>query len=186
VLPVWLQYPAADEQLTSSLITWVQAPDWPASRTYLLDNATSLLTDPAEAALEHLIDANPALSELRDHLELLRSACVLGPAGAYDAQQEQDDAEYRTELLSQWLRTRTWRASQDFATANADALLKPATQVILAGYGDNDLRHPELRLHRGLLGYAAIAGLEAAYGVRGDPGLQASILDNPATPLTPV
>jgi tetratricopeptide (TPR) repeat protein len=78
-LPVWLQYPNTEELLSESVIAWVQAPDWRASRTYLLDNAPTLLTDQAEAALEHLIDINPGLGELRIDLELLRQASAYGP-----------------------------------------------------------------------------------------------------------
>jgi hypothetical protein len=48
--------------------------------------------------------------------------------------------------------------------------------------GDQDPANPVLRLHRGLLGYAATAGFDAAYDLLPDAaGLRAMIAD-PATP----
>jgi hypothetical protein len=181
-LPAWLQYLATDQQLTENVVGWVQAPDLPASRAYLLGNADALLTDLAEAALEHLIDANPGADALRGRLQLLRNARALGPDAAYRAQQEENDAQYRVALIIGWLRSQTWRASQDFATANNDALLDPATQATLAAFGHRDLRDPAVRLHRGLLGYAAAAGFDTAYELGADTARQASILHGPAIP----
>jgi hypothetical protein len=158
-LPAWLRYPATSEPLSNSVIAWVQTPDWPGSRTYLRNNAAALLTDQAEAALEHLIDANPANGVLRYHLELLQDARAHGGDAAYAAQQQQRDTQARVRLLTEWIATPAWAASRDFATANADALLDPATQAVLAASGEHNLRNPQLRLHRGLLDHATTAGL---------------------------
>ena len=62
LLPVWLQHPETDGELADAVIAWLRTPDWAASRAYLDDHAATLLTDRAEAALEHLIDRNPCLT----------------------------------------------------------------------------------------------------------------------------
>jgi hypothetical protein len=78
--------------------------------------------------------------------------------------------------------TRTWTASRAFAADHGDDLLHPATLAMLDHLGNQDPADPDLRLHRGLLGYAATAGFDAAYDLLTDTGRQHAISADPATP----
>lgn len=113
---------------------------------------------------------------------MLRDARALGPDAAYEARQDETAAQYRADLLIAWLNTPTWQASQNFAAANSDALLDPATQAILDTFASSNLRDPTLRLHRGLLSYAATTSFDTAYELRTDTAQQASIPGNPDIP----
>ena len=57
-LPVWLRLPTIDTAAEQLLIDWVSTTSWPESFDFLADHAQSLLTDRAEASLEHLLDNN--------------------------------------------------------------------------------------------------------------------------------
>jgi hypothetical protein len=70
-------------QLANMLIAWVQTPDWDASRAYLEQHQSELLTDEAEIALQGIIQVNDNHPELVRHLELLRKARREGIAAAY-------------------------------------------------------------------------------------------------------
>jgi tetratricopeptide (TPR) repeat protein/S1-C subfamily serine protease len=181
-LPVWLRYPASDEQFTGKTVAWVKTPDWAASKAYLTDNAASLLTGKAEAALEHLIDANPAAATLDEHLRLLKAARAVGVDDAYAAHQQQRLTARRAQILQEWVNTPTWAASRAFAADHRGDLLHSATRAILDDLAGQDLADPVLRLHRGLLGYAAIAGLDAAYDLRAETIRQRQMVTDPATP----
>ena len=165
---MWLQHPATDDALTDTVIAWVRTPDWTASRAYLDEHFAALLTDDAEAALEHLIDANPATAGLRDYLGLLQAARARGLEGAYAAHQQQLLTAHLTRMLDEWIGIRTWAASQNFATGHADELLHPGALAILDSLGGQDPGAHVLRVHRGLLAYATSAGFDAAYRLRAD------------------
>ena len=166
-------------ELTNVVIAWVHTPDWAASRAYLDNHAANLLTDRAEAVLEHLIDTNPAASELRDHLALLQAARAHGPAAAYAAHADQRLTGRLTQTLDDWINTRTWDQSRAFAAAHASELLDPASADILDDIARQDLGDRVLRLHRGLLGYAAAAGFDTAYALRTDPVRRRALLAGP-------
>jgi hypothetical protein len=183
-LPAWLEHLTDSPHLTDTIITWIQTPDWDTSRGYLDDNTASLLTDEAEAAIEHLIDINPAAGQLDDHLQLLRHARAHGTAAAYAAHHEQLQASHLAQLLAQWLATPTWQASRAYAATHGDDLLHPATRVLLHALSDQDPADTVLRLHRGLLGYAAAAGFDAAYDLLPDTARQHALPTDPATPAT--
>ena len=175
-MPIWLQHPDTDGELTDTVIAWARTPDWTASRAHLDNHAAALLTDRAEAALEHVIDHNPAAPELRDHLALLQAARSHGPEAAYAAHADQRLTDRLTQALNDWIGTRTWDLSQAFAAAHTGELLDTATAAILDSFAKRDLGDRMLRLHRGLLGYAAVAGFDAAYALRADPGRRRSAL----------
>jgi hypothetical protein len=178
LLPVWLRCLATDQQLADQIIAWIRTEDWSASEIYLNDHTAVLLTDEAEATLEHLIDGNPAKGTLPEHLALLQAARTNGTDTVYAAHREQLMNQHLVRTLEQWMGTRTWDASRTFAAAHSQQLLHPATLAIL---NDQDPADPVLRLHRGLLGYAATAGLDAAYDLRPDTARQQAILADPAT-----
>jgi tetratricopeptide (TPR) repeat protein len=167
-LPVWLRYPETGEDLVRIVVAWIEARDWEASKTHLQDRAAVLLTDQAEAALEHLIDANPATSTLPEHLTLLRAVRARGADAAYAAHQDQLLADRAIGILNEWFATQTWEQSQAFASAHADELLHPATAVIIGQASGEEPRNYMVRLHRGLLSYAAVAGFDAAYELLAD------------------
>lgn len=83
--PVWLRHLRDDPDLVNHLIEWVDTPTWEASQSYLTERATDLLSDPADAAIEHLIDSNPAREELTLHLAILQAARSKGIDATYEA-----------------------------------------------------------------------------------------------------
>jgi tetratricopeptide (TPR) repeat protein len=163
-LPVWLRHPNTNRELARAVTTWIGTQDWATSKAMLRENATNLLTDTAEAALEDLIDANPASEDLHEHLALLRSVRVHGLDAAYEAHLTQLLRRHLIHILHEWLRSRSWAQSAAFATANASELLHPGSADLLDELCDQNPRDHKLRLHHGLLGYAAAAGFDAAYG----------------------
>ncbi len=167
-LPVWLQHPETGDELAARVIAWVNTPDWTTSQAYLSNHAATLLTDQSEATIEHLIDANPAADPLPEHLELLLQARERGIDAAYASRHEQQAAEQTVGLLNRWISTPTWAESEAFAEAHADELLQPATTAALDRIGDDHPGDRGIRLHRGLLAYAAAAGFNAAYELLGD------------------
>jgi hypothetical protein len=166
--PVWLQYPDTDDELVGTIIAWVRTPDWGASRAYLDAHAAALLAHRGESALEHLIDHNPASADLRDHLALLQAARAHGTDAAYAAHSDRMLTDRLTRSLSDWVGTRTWEQSETFAAAHTGDLLRPAALDILDAIADPDPSDRVLRLHRGLLGCAAVAGFDTAYALRAD------------------
>jgi hypothetical protein len=144
----------------------------------------STLTDLAEAALEQLIDANPTVEELQDHLALLQAARANGVVTAYHDHQQRRIAQQLAEILQQWIDTSTWNASQAFAADHTDDLLHPTTEAIVDTLADRALRDQTLRLHRGLLGYAAAKDFDTAYQLRADPHVAQTALAalDPADP----
>ena len=181
-LPVWLQHPGFDQELADKILAWIDTADWPASKAHLEDNTAILLTDEAEATLEHLIDINPAVDTLQEHLGLLMAARAHGADAAYAAHQEQLLTGHLMQTLEQWLATRTWEASRAFAAAHSGELLHPTTLAILDDLGDHDPADPMLRLHRGLLAYATTAGFDAAYDLLSDTDPAAADAHRPGDP----
>ena len=186
-MPVWLEHPIGDGTVAGMLIAWVNTPDWPSSRSYLLDNAVALLTDAAEATLEHLRDANPAAVSLDEHLNLLQVSRARGIEDAYETHNQQRVLAQLFNALSEWIATRTWEASQSFATAHEEELLHPETLALLDAIGDQDPGDTVIRFHRGLLHYSTAYGFDMAYDLRESPtkrrtGLVA-LRESPSTEL---
>jgi len=180
-IPVWLDHLTDTQLVIDKVLAWMRTPGWEASRSYLDDNAANLLTDEAQAATEHLIDVNPAVDTLRDYLELLKAARLHGADAAYASYQDQLLARGLTQTLGQWLAAPTWVASRAFAAAHGDSLLHPATRAILDDLNNKNPADLGLRLFRGLLGYAATVGFDAAYDLLPDTDHQRAVIADPAT-----
>jgi hypothetical protein len=71
-------------------------------------------------------------------------------------------------VLSEWIATHSWQASSGFAVAHDEELLNPDTLAFLDAIANQDLGDRVIRLHRGLLHYAAAGGFEMAYDLRED------------------
>lgn len=99
---------------------------------------------------------------------------------AYAALQEQRLAWHLSETLGQWLAAPSWTASRDFASACSDELLHPETMAILDANGNQDPANQVVRLHRGLLTYAGMEGLDEAYALLADVNRQKAMIADPA------
>jgi RecA/RadA recombinase len=93
--PVWLIHLDPERAVVEAAVAWIETTTWKASEQTLADQADVLVTDAAIAAVEHLIDANPATEMLLVHLQLLRRAQERGVAAAYE--------EFRVETARQRL-----------------------------------------------------------------------------------
>ena len=181
--PIWLQHINDTQQLADEIITWVQTADLDESSAYLDDKSSSLLTDEAEALIEHLIDQNPAVGTLQERLQLLQQARVRGISAAYADYQERVSNSYLLQVLMQWLATPSWTASRSFAAAYGNDLLHSLS--ILDTFGLENPSDLGLRVHCGLLGYAAVTGFDAAYDLLSDASRLQAILADPTTPIGP-
>ncbi len=178
--------PVSDGALVGSVLEWVRAPDWEASRVLLEANLGELLTDAAEAALEHLIDVNPYASTLYEHLALLRAARAHGVADAYVAHEEQRVAEYAIDLLNAWIGTPTWNDSQAFAEQHEDELTSDQVAGALEAALAQGPDASDLRLHLGLLGLARSDGVPAAFAMLHGAPARRDALTSPAPDADPV
>lgn len=174
-LPGWLRYLSDDDQLFDRVTEWVGLWVPADSEAYLEDHADLLLTDEAEAALEHLIDANPGTGLLQSRLEILRAARSDGIGHAFAALTRLVVLREKVEVLEAWLRGGSWQEARDFAVAHAADLVHPVT---LTYFDEFCAEHPEtlsFRLHRGVLHFAAeapdhAAGFLDAYELGTDAG----------------
>jgi hypothetical protein len=175
LLPVWLRDLSDDNRLTDHMITWVGVTAPRESRSYLEDHADLLLTEHAEAALEHFIDANPAGGILRSRLKILHAARTQGIGNAYCALTEYVEEREAADLLYAWLSGGSWEVCLDFAVEHAETLVAPALVAHFDWVCDQHLDWLTYRLHRGVLHYAAQApdpagGFRDGYDLGTDAG----------------
>ena len=102
-----------------------------------------------------------------------------GTEAAYASLHEQLLTTQLAEILQEWIYAPSWLQSQRFAAANASNLLHPTTWAILENLGAQNPGDQTLRLHRGLLSYAATAGFDAACQLRADKALRQRLLAAP-------
>ena len=181
--PSWLEHLADSERLVESVAAWINSADLDASRAYLHENSSSLLTDEADAVIEHLIDINPAAIRPPEYLQLLRAARTRGVDDAFAASRERLLAPHFAHILNEWLSAPTWTASRAFAVDHSDELLNPITAALLDGLSRQHPASSELQLFGALLGYAAGVGFDAVYDLLADPARQAAMLSDPATDI---
>jgi hypothetical protein len=167
-LPVWLAILDDDPGLVDKLVAWVRTPDWQLSAAHLEQHADELLTSAAEAALEHLIDANPAYANLQMHLQLLASCRERGITAGYAQLEAELERERALELLLAWIQTRTWTESARFAQQAQSELFTEPVSDLLDAFATQALRDSDVRAHRGLHALAMRDGLETAYQLQGD------------------
>jgi hypothetical protein len=182
-LPAWLQHSTSSRELAEKITAWIETPDWDTSIAYVHHNAADLLTDNAEAAIEHLIDVNPAADKLPEHLRLLKAARTHGIDAAYAALHEQLRTKHLLQTLEQWLAAPTWTTSRVFAADHGEELLDPSTQAILGNLSGQRFARRWIRLHHGLLAYAATAEFDAAYDLLVDTGRQRAMIADRTIPV---
>ena len=108
-----------------------------------------------------------------------------GTEAAYASLHEQLLTTQLAEILQEWIYAPSWLQSQRFAAANASNLLHPTTWAILENLSAQNPGDQTLRLHRGLLAYAATAGFDAAYELsQTRPSGSAYSRSRPGTPAS--
>jgi len=152
-----------DAGLAGQLVEWVGTPTWDASRDFLAAHADALLTEPAEAALQQLIDDNPTEQVLPVHLAILQSARDDGIDEAYQVLAESLQFRALTELLVTWVGTRSWDEAREFFDQHEEALLTDEAEAVLAVLAIDNPGQPDLLAHQGLLGLCRIDGPDRAY-----------------------
>lgn len=164
--PLWLRWNDDSQATVQRIIEWVRTETWEQSQAYLTNSQGALLTDEAEAALEHLIDANPGNSALLRHLEILQAARGMGVAAAYEALFHLLHLQALAATLAAWIETTTWEASRVFL-AEHEELLSDEAEAVLARFLQED---GELifSLHLGLLVLCRLDGIEAVYELMSD------------------
>jgi hypothetical protein len=166
--PVWLRFPEFDSEIAQLLIDWVGTDGWDASFTFLAARTDALLTDQAEATLEHLVDRNPHSSQLDLHLQLLREARAHGVDAARDEFAEQEAIRHLTASLQTWIATPSWSESAEYLTRHAEQLLTDRAEDLLA-VATND--QPSLLVYLALLALAREQGVPTAHTYLTDPAV---------------
>jgi hypothetical protein len=186
---LWLRHQEDDEHLSNQLVQWIGATTWDESQSFLAAHSAELLTDQAEATLEHLIDANPGRPALLQHLKILQAARSHGIEAAYAALHESLSWQSVTELLIAWVQTQTrsWDESRSFMEEHAAELLSDHGEDVLQSLIDQNPEVLELIAHLGLLVLCRSDGIEAAYGMLEDSeGLRQSIDEAFSTQADPL
>jgi Tetratricopeptide repeat len=164
--PVWLRITQDDPHTTQLIMDWINSAGWTESFNFLADEAGVLLTDGAEATLEHLIDANPHATELDQHLDLLRAARTDGIDTVHAEFLGQQASQHQAAVLQAWIATESWPESADYLTEHTDDLLTDsAEQLLTQSVGDQ----PQLLLYLGLLALARDLSVATAHAYITDP-----------------
>jgi hypothetical protein len=135
----------------------------------------------------HRLDALAGVDEEGDcrsrapDLALLRATRADGAEAAFQAHGQQLLQAVVARALHAWLATPNWTSSRDFAMAHSNELLHPVTLTLVDGLGDRAPGKKTVRLHRGLLHYAASEGFDAAYELLQDPRLRQAALEKAAS-----
>jgi hypothetical protein len=166
--PPWLRHHDHNEQLGDLLTDWIGTTTWDDSQSFLAAHSAGLLTDQAEAALEHLVDSNPGRPELLQHLGILQDARWHGVEAAYGALHESLLWELQTERLTAWVQTPSWDKSRSFLEEHTADLMTDQAEGVLQTLADH---HPEaltLITHLGLLVLCRNDGIAEAYALLED------------------
>ncbi len=166
--PVWLLHPEHDTEAQVLLKQWIQTSTWGESRAVFDANEDAFLSDVSEAALEHLIDANPGHPELGLHLALLKEAREGNVDAAFNRVVEGAEREQRAERLARWGALGA-DESLDYLLENSDRLLNLESELALVSLA---LRQPEgtaIFARVALLSLARLSTPEEAYGLLGGP-----------------
>jgi tetratricopeptide (TPR) repeat protein len=119
------------QQLANLIIAWIQTPDWSTSRTYLEEHQDELLTDAAEQALQLLIQANPNVRQLPQHLEILQRARRDGISAAYAQREQAEMAQLLQQLFESFMNISNSAEMEQFVAQT------PAQQLdVLEGFLD--------------------------------------------------
>jgi hypothetical protein len=140
------------QQLANLIIAWIQTPDWSTSRTYLEEHQDELLTDAAEQALQLLIQANPNVRQLPQHLEILQRARRDGISAAYAqimASQAQPDLAL-VQALAAFLQAETDDAARAYLAAHPELLSDEAEQILAMLQGEEEEEQALLEARRAL------------------------------------
>ncbi len=166
--PVWLRHHQHDARLGEQLIDWIRTSTWDDSRALLTAHGDALLTDQAEATLEHLIDDNPGDWQLTQHLAILQVARADGIDAAYDALHQSLVWQALADRLLAWVTMPTWDESRSFLQEHTAELLTDEAESVLHTLVDQNPDSPALLAHLGLLTLCRSDGIEPADGLFGD------------------
>src|SRR6266540_3353887 len=166
--PVWLRHHQHDARLGEQLIDWIRTSTWDDSRALLTAHGDALLTDQAEATLEHLIDDNPGDWQLTQHLAILQVARADGIDAAYDALHQSLVWQALADRLLAWVTMPTWDESRSFLQEHTAELLTDEAESVLHTLVDQNPDSPALLAHLGLLTLCRSDVIEPADGLFGD------------------
>ncbi len=145
--PDWLSL--TPEQI-NIVTTWITAPTWRQSKSYLAAHEKELTAAWAFVAIEELLLLVAPLAER--HLELLEEIIVAGVDTAYQPLLLED-------LVKDWMGAANWQESRSFAEEHATELITYEAETALIGLGNATAT----MVHLAVLGLARQDGLEAAY-----------------------
>jgi hypothetical protein len=167
------------------LVEWVTTGTWDDSRAFLADHAAELLTDPAEAALERLVEDNPEEQVLQLHLELLRAARGGGIDAAYRALLESVNRHGLADRIVAWVGTQSWEEARAYFDEHQDALLTVEAEEVAAVLAADNPDQPDLLVHRGLLTLCRVDGPDKAFDLLLDPERLRNLVTGPGARSDP-
>lgn len=163
-LPSWLCHLDDNPGLVEALIAWVQAPSMDDAEALAREHADLYLGAPAEAAIEHLVDANPGHGALVLSAQILASAREVGIEQTYRRLRANTRQAHVIDTLQEWLAATTPQRSRELAEAHAGELLTDGAHRLLAdGLATAGAAMPLVLGHLGLLGLCRTRGVAAAY-----------------------
>lgn len=168
--PVWLRHPEGSEATVDAVLAWINTPTWTESREMLEADREVVASDEGEAVVEHLLDAEPWQKTLARHKHLLQAVRSRGIGEAYDELTEALRDAHRRELLVSWLRLEG-EESKAYLEEHAAELVHPQSEQHLLLLAERTDGSSGLLARAGLIGLAAIMGVEKAYGHAADPGM---------------
>ena len=166
-LPAWLRHLDHDPLVGEQIHHWLASPTLEEEEAFLAAN-TRLVSEEAEAVLDHLIDDNPGNRWLRIHRDIIRAAQVGSVDDAYAQHRELLWREGVTKALAAWV-SAAEEELQGVLAEERMLLLSDEAADQAEGMLATSSRTPELIWRIGQLALCRSDGVEAAFQISADP-----------------
>jgi len=165
--PTWLRHLHGAEVITEQIDRWIAAPTLEEEEAFLAANP-QLVSEDAEAVLDHLIDDNPGNRWLHMHRDIIRAAWEAGVEDAYAQHRKLLWREGVAKALATWFSAareelRDVLAEEKVLLLSEEAMSQAESMLATAA------RTPDLTWRIGLLALCRCDGEEAAFQISADP-----------------
>jgi hypothetical protein len=167
--PIWLEIPEPNVELIMLVDEWARLTSVESARSFLEAHDKELLTDAAEAALEHMIEERPGEKELAHRRAVLAMVRDEGIETVFARLAVEEARADRAVLFASWASRPSSDEALRFLEENSEHLLEPAFEEMLVQAG---VDHPEdIAPFRyvGVIGLARSDGPRAAFEALEDP-----------------
>lgn len=166
-LPAWLRHLDHDQLTDEQMHRWINSPSLEEEEAFLVSN-TDLVSEEAEAVLDHLIDGNPGNRWLHMHRDIIRAARTTSVGDAYAQHRAMLWREGAAKALAAWLAAGEEELrgvlAEERALLLSEEAADQAEEMLIT-----TARTPELTWRVGLLSLCRSDGVEAAFRISADP-----------------